>query len=250
MTPPTAATGRLARLAPFGTVKKQVSRGRCLAGSPLLRIGDRGDEGGHLCRGLHGGGRHVEFRIQTESHSCDFAWRRGCVRRPPKRHGHGLEFEAVSATVEFGYGRYLTQSPRSAEVQGMVAEILARRAMGECARAGDRGRASFVPVKNKRAYESNEQLAKMRAQKGGGRHHHRPVREGLGGRHRFPDRPGLGRPDLNSRGMPLPTSPPTATSTPSSPSGVNSWRNDGDWTHLRAMDRIDLNLPLERPLVF
>lgn len=75
-----------------------------------------------------------------------------------------LEFEAVSATVEFGYGRYLTQTG-SVEVQGMVAEILARRAMGEVPVLEIEGSASFVPVKNKRAYESNEQLAKMRAQR-------------------------------------------------------------------------------------
>jgi hypothetical protein len=75
-----------------------------------------------------------------------------------------VEFEAVSATVEFGYGRYLTQTG-SVEVQGMVAEILARRAMGEVPVLEIEGSASFVPVKNKRAYESNEQLAKMRAQR-------------------------------------------------------------------------------------
>ena len=75
-----------------------------------------------------------------------------------------MEFEAVSATVEFGYGRYLTKSG-SAEVQGMVAEILARRAMGEVPVLQIEGSASFVPIKNKRAYESNEQLAKMRAQR-------------------------------------------------------------------------------------
>jgi hypothetical protein len=66
--------------------------------------------------------------------------------------------------VEFGYGRYLTQSG-SSEVQGMVAEILARSAMGEVPVLEIEGSASFVPVKNKRAYESNEQLAKMRAQR-------------------------------------------------------------------------------------
>ena len=75
-----------------------------------------------------------------------------------------VEFEAVSATVEFGYGRYLTQTG-SVEVQGMVAEILARRAMGEVPVLEIEGSASFVPVKNKRAYDSNEQLAKMRAQR-------------------------------------------------------------------------------------
>ena len=75
-----------------------------------------------------------------------------------------VEFEAVSATVEFGYGRYLTQAG-SSEVERMVAEVLAREAMGEVPVLEIEGSASFVPVKNKRAYESNEQLAKMRAQK-------------------------------------------------------------------------------------
>ena len=75
-----------------------------------------------------------------------------------------VEFEAVSATVEFGYGRYLTQAG-SSEVEGMVAEVLARNAMGEVPILEIEGSASFVPVKNKRAYESNEQLAKMRAEK-------------------------------------------------------------------------------------
>ena len=75
-----------------------------------------------------------------------------------------VEFDAVSATVEFGYGRYLTQSG-STQVEEMVAEIMARSAMGEVPVLEIEGSASFVPVKNKRAYESNEQLAKMRAQK-------------------------------------------------------------------------------------
>ena len=70
----------------------------------------------------------------------------------------------MSATVEFGYGRYLTNS-ESVEVEQMVAEILARNALGEVPVLEIEGSASFVPVKNKRAYESNEQLAKMRAQK-------------------------------------------------------------------------------------
>ena len=75
-----------------------------------------------------------------------------------------VEFEAVTTTVEFGYGRYLTQAG-SSEVEVMVAEVLARNAMGEVPTLEIEGGASFVPVKNKRAYESNEQLAKMRAEK-------------------------------------------------------------------------------------
>ena len=75
-----------------------------------------------------------------------------------------VEFDAVSATVEFGYGRYLTEVG-SSEVQGMVSEMLARHAMGEVPVLQIEGSASFVPVKNKKAYQSNEQLAKMRAQR-------------------------------------------------------------------------------------
>ena len=40
-----------------------------------------------------------------------------------------------------------------------------RNAAGEVPVLQIEGSASFVPVKNKRAYESNEQLAKMRAEK-------------------------------------------------------------------------------------
>ena len=75
-----------------------------------------------------------------------------------------VEFKAVSATVEFGYGRYLTRST-DAQVQDMVKELLARRAVGEVPVLEIQGSASFVPVKNKQAYKSNEQLAKMRAEK-------------------------------------------------------------------------------------
>ena len=75
-----------------------------------------------------------------------------------------IEFDAVSTVVEFGYGRYLTES-RSTEVESMVSEIASRRAVGEVPVLQIEGSASFVPVKNKRAYESNEELARMRAEK-------------------------------------------------------------------------------------
>ncbi len=75
-----------------------------------------------------------------------------------------VEFEAVTSTVEFGYGRYLTESG-SKEVRTMVAEVAKRSAMGEVPILQIEGSASFVPVKNKRAYESNEELARMRAEK-------------------------------------------------------------------------------------
>lgn len=75
-----------------------------------------------------------------------------------------IEFEAVTSTVEFGYGRYLTESG-SKEIRTMVAEVAKRSAVGEVPILQIEGSASFVPVKNKRAYESNEELARMRAEK-------------------------------------------------------------------------------------
>lgn len=75
-----------------------------------------------------------------------------------------VEFEAVTSTVEFGYGRYLTESG-SKEIRTMVAEVARRSAVGEVPILQIEGSASFVPVKNKRAYESNEELARMRAEK-------------------------------------------------------------------------------------
>ena len=76
-----------------------------------------------------------------------------------------LEFEAVSATMEFGYGRYLTRSSDS-PVQQVVAEVLERCAAGDVPVLRVEGSASYVPVKNAKAFETNEQLARMRAEKG------------------------------------------------------------------------------------
>ena len=75
-----------------------------------------------------------------------------------------VEFEAVTAIVEFGYGRYQTRST-DPQVRQMVEEIQARRALGEVPVLEIQGSASFVPVKNHQAYKSNEQLAKMRAER-------------------------------------------------------------------------------------
>ena len=75
-----------------------------------------------------------------------------------------VEFEALSAVIEFGYGRYMTQTT-SSEVKTVASEIAARCALGEVPVLQIEGSASFVPVKNKRAYESNEELARMRAEK-------------------------------------------------------------------------------------
>ena len=75
-----------------------------------------------------------------------------------------VEFKALSAVIEFGYGRYMTQTT-SSEVKTVASEIAARCALGEVPVLQIEGSASFVPVKNKRAYESNEELARMRAEK-------------------------------------------------------------------------------------
>ncbi len=75
-----------------------------------------------------------------------------------------VEFAAVSATVEFGYGRYLTRSTDH-QVTAMVEEVLSRRAAGEVPILEIQGSASYVPVKNQEAFKTNEQLAKMRAEK-------------------------------------------------------------------------------------
>lgn len=75
-----------------------------------------------------------------------------------------VEFAATTEQVEFGYGKYMTQSG-SREVVSMALSIVERNMAGEVPVLQIEGSASFVPVKNKRAYETNEQLAKMRAEK-------------------------------------------------------------------------------------
>lgn len=75
-----------------------------------------------------------------------------------------IEFGAVSEQIEFGYGKYLPQSG-SRELVSMALSIMERRDAGEIPVLQIEGSASFVPVKNKRAYETNEQLARMRAEK-------------------------------------------------------------------------------------
>ena len=74
-----------------------------------------------------------------------------------------LEFEAMDVKVDFGYGQYQTRAEAS-EVLAVAANIAERNAAGEVPVLEIEGGASFVPVKNKRAYETNEQLAKMRAE--------------------------------------------------------------------------------------
>ena len=74
-----------------------------------------------------------------------------------------IEFEAVQSKVEFGYGRYVT-GERNAQVMTMARSIAERNRAGDVPVIEIEGAASFVPVKNKRAYETNEQLARMRAE--------------------------------------------------------------------------------------
>ena len=66
--------------------------------------------------------------------------------------------------IEFGYGKYMTPTG-SKEVQNMAVSIAERNEAGDVPVLQIEGSASFVPVKNKKAYASNEQLAKMRAEK-------------------------------------------------------------------------------------
>ena len=74
-----------------------------------------------------------------------------------------LEFEAVSERVEFGYGKYQPQQG-ARQLVNMALHIAERNMAGDIPVIQIGGSASFVPVKNKRAYASNEQLAKMRAE--------------------------------------------------------------------------------------
>jgi len=74
-----------------------------------------------------------------------------------------LTFEAVQARVDFGYGRYVTEE-ENVQMLSVARHIAERNAAGEIPVLNIKGSASYVPVKNKRAYESNEQLAKMRAE--------------------------------------------------------------------------------------
>lgn len=174
-----AAYGRdreIGRLAPFGTVSETKVIPREWVGkeprskdevpsdkAPVVNPAERGAEVSPIERPSHSFDRGADGEVASVEAAEEGRDASGVSSEAPKAIGF-VEFDAVSATVEFGYGRYLTQSG-SAEVEQMVAEILARNALGEVPVLEIEGSASFVPVKNKRAYESNEQLAKMRAQK-------------------------------------------------------------------------------------
>ena len=109
-----------------------------------------------------------------------------------------------------------------------------------------RGQRLLCPVKNK-AYESNEQLAKMRAQRARDAIITALSAEGLEVAS-ISDRAGLEGGQPRIQGCVQGQSTYRNFQYAKFSSGVNSWRNDGDWTHLRAMNRIDLNLPLSGPL--
>lgn len=74
-----------------------------------------------------------------------------------------MEFAEVTQSVEFGYGQYIPDAGSDA-VAEVAARIVERREQGEVPVVSIEGSASFVPVRNKRAYETNEQLARMRAE--------------------------------------------------------------------------------------
>ena len=75
-----------------------------------------------------------------------------------------MEFGAVEERIEFGYGQYMSKAG-ARELVSVALSIAERNEAGEVPILQIEGSASFVPVKNKRAYDSNEQLAKMRAEK-------------------------------------------------------------------------------------
>ncbi len=75
-----------------------------------------------------------------------------------------LEFGAVEERIEFGYGQYMSKAG-ARELVSIALSIAERNIAGEVPILQIEGSASFVPVRNKRAYDSNEQLAKMRAEK-------------------------------------------------------------------------------------
>ena len=135
---------RVARLAPFGVAEQVRPEALPVSFSPRVTEGD--PVGGPE---ETSGGRLVSEVSLSASEEAPAV----------------MEFEAVSATMEFGYGRYLTRSSDS-PVQQMVAEVLERCAAGDVPVLSVEGSASYVPIKNARAFETNEQLARMRAEKG------------------------------------------------------------------------------------
>ena len=83
---------------------------------------------------------------------------------PPNAPITMLEFGAVEERIEFGYGQYMSKAG-ARELVSIALSIAERNIAGEVPILQIEGSASFVPVRNKRAYDSNEQLAKMRAEK-------------------------------------------------------------------------------------
>ena len=75
-----------------------------------------------------------------------------------------MVFEAMESTVHFDYGKYAADAGQE-EVLAMVKSVVDRAAWGDVPVIRIEGSASFVPVKNKHAYDTNEQLARMRAEK-------------------------------------------------------------------------------------
>lgn len=74
-----------------------------------------------------------------------------------------VEFSAMEQTIDFGYGQYMSSAERE-EVSAVAKEIRSRRALGDVPVIEIEGSASYVPVKNKHAFDTNEQLARLRAE--------------------------------------------------------------------------------------
>ena len=103
-----------------------------------------------------------------------------------------MEFGAVEERIEFGYGQYMSKAG-ARELVSVALSIAERNEAGEVPILQIEGSASFVPVKNKRAYDSNEQLAKMRAEKARDAMITELAKRGIAGRSGLSNRPGVGR---------------------------------------------------------
>ena len=102
--------------------------------------------------------------LATEAVATEAVVEEAAEATPPNAPITMLEFGAVEERIEFGYGQYMSKAG-ARELVSIALSIAERNDAGEVPILQIEGSASFVPVKNKRAYDSNEQLAKMRAEK-------------------------------------------------------------------------------------
>ena len=102
--------------------------------------------------------------VATEAVATEAVVEEAAEATPPNAPITMLEFGAVEERIEFGYGQYMSKAG-ARELVSIALSIAERNIAGEVPILQIEGSASFVPVRNKRAYDSNEQLAKMRAEK-------------------------------------------------------------------------------------